>query len=772
MPETFSPLTWRNDQSPALNDTNLNRLEVGVEAIDDRVAALENGVVSPVVVPYATSVTLNATQGSLFRCVAAGDLTLDDIVGGADGQTVVFEVQASDTARALHFTGVVDSIDIAAGQWWVGVFRYVAVSSAWLLDDSSGGGGGGGDGGAALNILAPQNLPYAATITPNAASGALFRITAPGDFTLANPINGTDGQAIVVEVLATGGTRTVSFTAGYPSIGIPSGSRWTSTLRYNATLDAWLLATASSASSAVSTVNGFTGAVALKADDIPDGATKVQMTSTERTKLAGVATGATAYTGENARDDLAAALVPGANITITPNDGADTITIAATGSTGYATVQDEGTARTARGTLNFVGAGVTATDDAAGNRTLVTIPGATGGGSAIPNVVWAAAPPSGSGLNAVAANGSTNDAATVQAHLDYVKSTWGSGVLVLPAGKTLKMNSGITIPTKVRLDHTGATLDFSALSTTTGVAITINDSDWCPLVGSGGLIIGPSGDPRTTPTNTADVSIGVKVTGARLDIIGLNVRSFGRGVRTSYSNTWSLTFRGGGIYQCYYNIWADNDADVASNAGESIVFDGLTIYNAVKGMRICGNGVSAFFNHCRIDYLLTRFGEIEDARVHFTNCHIEVGNTQIAYLFDVDKNAHVDFSNTYVLMGAGSPNITHFLFNPAKVPWNINFGGARFANTKIFYVNPSGTNSEQRSELMVDFPSGTTTSTFHTPYPIRWGPVTAEFCSTDSSRVGNFDQAYVTWTDAATGNITVTASASAGFTRKVRVKFG
>lgn len=35
------------------------------------------------------------------------------------------------------------------------------------------------------------------------------------------------------------------------------------------------------------------------------------------------------YTSENARDDIAAALVPGSGITITPNDGADTITIAA-----------------------------------------------------------------------------------------------------------------------------------------------------------------------------------------------------------------------------------------------------------------------------------------------------------------------------------------------------------------------------------------------------------------------------------------------------------
>ena len=147
MPETWSPLLWRNDQSPALNESNLNRLEQGVEVIDDRVALLERGVLDPVVVPYATSVVLNATTGASFRCVATGDITLDDIVGGVDGQEIMFKVLASGAPRTLSFTGTSDSISIGSGEWWTGEFQYIADSDTWLLSEPGSGGGGGSASG-------------------------------------------------------------------------------------------------------------------------------------------------------------------------------------------------------------------------------------------------------------------------------------------------------------------------------------------------------------------------------------------------------------------------------------------------------------------------------------------------------------------------------------------------------------------------------------------------------------------------------------------------
>lgn len=56
------------------------------------------------------------------------------------------------------------------------------------------------------------------------------------------------------------------------------------------------------------------------------------------------------------------------------------------GGGGYTIVQDEGVALPVQSTLNFVGAGVTATNDAGSSRTLITIPG--GGGSGVVTSVF------------------------------------------------------------------------------------------------------------------------------------------------------------------------------------------------------------------------------------------------------------------------------------------------------------------------------------------------------------------------------------------------
>lgn len=70
--------------------------------------------------------------------------------------------------------------------------------------------------------------------------------------------------------------------------------------------------------------------------------------------------------------DLADYLVAGSNISINTDYATKKITISSTG--GGHVIQDEGTPLTQRPNLNFVGAGVTATDDAGNDATVITIP--------------------------------------------------------------------------------------------------------------------------------------------------------------------------------------------------------------------------------------------------------------------------------------------------------------------------------------------------------------------------------------------------------------
>lgn len=90
------------------------------------------------------------------------------------------------------------------------------------------------------------------------------------------------------------------------------------------------------------------------------------------------ATPTAGYSDEQARDAIGAALVAGSGITITVNDPADTITVAATGGGSSLTVQDENSnVSTSVTQIDFQGAGVTATSGS--GEVVVTIPGASSG---------------------------------------------------------------------------------------------------------------------------------------------------------------------------------------------------------------------------------------------------------------------------------------------------------------------------------------------------------------------------------------------------------
>jgi hypothetical protein len=82
-----------------------------------------------------------------------------------------------------------------------------------------------------------------------------------------------------------------------PYRGVPVGGTTGQVLAKNSNTDfdtEWVAQSGGGGGGAVDSVNGQTGVVVVDADDIADAGTKVIMTTTERTKLSGVATGETA----------------------------------------------------------------------------------------------------------------------------------------------------------------------------------------------------------------------------------------------------------------------------------------------------------------------------------------------------------------------------------------------------------------------------------------------------------------------------------------------
>ncbi len=63
-------------------------------------------------------------------------------------------------------------------------------------------------------IRPPNTITYAAAITPDASLGDQHKVTATGALTINIPTNPTDGQWLLVAVLASGAARTVTLQAG------------------------------------------------------------------------------------------------------------------------------------------------------------------------------------------------------------------------------------------------------------------------------------------------------------------------------------------------------------------------------------------------------------------------------------------------------------------------------------------------------------------------------------------------------------------------------
>jgi len=157
-------------------------------------------------------------------------------------------------------------------------------------------------------------------------------------------------------ILYTNGSNTPIYFA--PSTGSDKGLFYDDSANSLAwhTYGAGLTMTGTVLTANVQSVNSQTGAVVLTTTNIAEG-----------TNLY--------YTDERVDDRVANLLQAGANITLTYDDALNTLTIASSGGgvAGYETIQEEGSNLAAQSTLNFIGGGITATNDGANSRTNVTL---------------------------------------------------------------------------------------------------------------------------------------------------------------------------------------------------------------------------------------------------------------------------------------------------------------------------------------------------------------------------------------------------------------
>jgi len=159
----------------------------------------------------------------------------------------------------------------------------------------------------------------------------------------------------VSSLIYTNGSNTPIYFA--PSTGSDKGLFWddsASSIAWH-TYGAGLTMTGTVLTANVQSVNSQTGAVVLTTTNVAEG-----------TNLY--------FTDERVDDRVGSLLQAGTNITLNYDDTANTLTISATaGAGGITTVQEEGSNLTNRSTINFIGGGITAADNAGGGRTDVTL---------------------------------------------------------------------------------------------------------------------------------------------------------------------------------------------------------------------------------------------------------------------------------------------------------------------------------------------------------------------------------------------------------------
>lgn len=383
--------------------------------------------------------------------------------------------------------------------------------------------------------------------------------------------------------------------------------------------------------------------------------------------------------------------------------------------------------------------------------------GGGGGTSAVNQTVYSYEPSTASGLSAIAADGTTDDKATIQAHLNYVSTTYGGGKVILPAGKTIKMSSGLVIPAKVALiGQESTTMNFSTMASN-GIAFTINDTNFTPLERL--TIIGNNAGNNSSFATTT--SVGVSVTGNSLNFRNIALTRFNRGFDFAHDNTFIIDLIDCSAGMCGVCVYVDLNG--VNNSGERIVAHGCTWWNSLVIVRAVGSGVGVFFDGCSLDYS-GLFAYIADAHVFISNCHLESKlitssstdwGTPNNYMMYMNGTGRLYMSNCNIIISGA----VYHVVSDLQGPYTYGSGMAHFTNCTSFNTTSGGSSQQGFSEGLYAANSGDTTKTVYSMFVTKWNAMTVSMASTDGYAASPI---VPTITAAATdyGTVTVTFSSA------------
>lgn len=235
-------------------------------------------------------------------------------------------------------------------------------------------------------------------------------------------------------------------------------------------------------------------------------------------------------------------------------------------------------------------------------------------------------------LLSVTGDGVTDDAAAMQAAIDFLQSKSAGRLSVsVPAGKTFKMNAGITLDVgRIHIDFRGCKLDFSGM--TSGTAITFTGTPYDKSYG--GVMGGISFAHIKGPQNPTIVVDGVLFTGdttpapanpfgsarsvlSRSVVEGFNfgVTFWHRAYLTTlehceiYRNRIGVYSKGAGV-DAYENVSIlrgavyNNDLNIYVEEGH-VICNGTSIDYANVVQMAIRNG-SLLLNECHVEYTISK----------------------------------------------------------------------------------------------------------------------------------------------------------------------